>query len=156
MAVSAIPAGYHSLTPYIFVRGATEAIKFYTAAFGATDVLSLPMPDGTIAHAEMKIGDSIFMFSDENPAWGNKGPQTLGGYSGGMCIYLPDVDKAFAKAIAAGAKELRPVMDQFYGDRSGSLIDPFGHMWTLATHIEDVPHEEYAPRMAKWLSEMKM
>ncbi|MCI0701657.1 MAG: VOC family protein [Planctomycetia bacterium] len=146
MPVSAIPPGYHSVTPYITVRGAAKAIEFYKQAFGATEVMRFAMPDGTIAHAEIKIGDSVIMLCDEMPAFGNRGPETLGGASGGLMIYLPNVDAAFAQAVAAGAKVFKPLQDQFYGDRSGSVTDPFGHIWTLSTHIEDVSEEEMKKR----------
>jgi len=131
------------------------AIDFYGKAFGAVELFRMAMPGGGIAHAEIKIGDSTIMMSDENPQWGNKSPKTLGGASGGFAIYLEDVDAAFAKAVAAGATVMRPVMDQFYGDRSGTVIDPFGHTWTLSTHIEDVPPSEFQSRMEKMMSEHK-
>jgi PhnB protein len=149
MPVSPIPAGYHSVTPYITVRGAAKAIEFYKAAFGATEIMKFAMPDGTVAHAEVEIGGSRIMLGDEMPAYGNRGPESLGGASGGLCIYLPNVDAAFAKAVAAGAKVFRPVQDQFFGDRSGTVIDPFGHVWTLATHVEDVSAEEMYRRAAE-------
>jgi PhnB protein len=154
MPVSPIPAGYHTVTPYVTVRGAAKAIEFYKAAFGATEVYRLAMPDGTIAHAEIKVGDSRVMLSDENPAWGNVGPQTLGGTTGGLVIYLADVDAAFNTAVAAGAKVMKPVMDQFWGDRMGTVTDPFGHVWTFATHIEDVSVEEMGRRMAEMMKQM--
>jgi len=146
MPVSPIPPGYHSVTPYITVRGAAKAIEFYKQAFGAIEIMRYAMPDGTIAHAEIKIGDSPVMLSDEMPAFGNRGPESLGGASGGLMVYLPNVDEAFAQAVAAGAKVFKPLQDQFYGDRSGSVTDPFGHVWTLSTHIEDVPEEEMMKR----------
>lgn len=147
MAVAPVPPGYHTVTPYLIVRGAAQAIEFYKQAFGAEEVMRLPMPDGSIAHAEIKIGDSHVMLGEENPAWGNKSPTTLGGTGGGLMIYLPDVDAAFARAVAAGAAVTKPVEDQFYGDRSGSVTDPFGHVWTLSTHVEDVAPEEIQRRM---------
>jgi PhnB protein len=149
MPVSPIPAGYHSITPYITVRGAAKALEFYKAAFGAKEIMRFAMPDGTVAHAEIEIGDSRVMLGDEMPAYGNRGPESLGGTAGGLCIYLPNVDAAFAKAVAAGAKVFKPVQDQFYGDRSGTVIDPFGHVWTLSTHIEDVSPEEMQRRAAE-------
>jgi PhnB protein len=145
--VSNPPQGYHSVTPYMTVRDAKAALAFYAEAFGAEKTMQLDMPDGTIAHAEMRIGDSIVMLSEENEAWGTKGPLTLGGSPMFLMLYVADVDAAFARAIAAGASEVRPVADQFYGDRSGTLKDPFGHQWTLATHIEDVSAEEAQRRM---------
>ena len=156
MSVQAIPHGYHTLVPYLHVPSAAAAIDFYVEAFGAVETLRLTMPGGAIAHAEVKIGDSAIMLGDENPQWGNKSPKTLGGATGGYMIYVDDVDAAFAKAVAAGATLLRPVMDQFYGDRSGTVTDPFGHNWTLATHIEDVPVSEMQSRMDAWLSQHKV
>ena len=149
MPVSFIPAGYHTITPYITVRGAAKALEWYTQALGAKEIMRFAAPDGTVAHAEIEIGGSRVMLGDEMPAFGNRGPESLGGTTGGLCIYLPDVDGAFAKAVAAGAKVFKPVQDQFYGDRSGTVIDPFGHVWTLATHIEDVSEEEMCRRAAE-------
>jgi len=149
MPVSPIPDGYHSVTPYITVRGGAKALEFYKAAFGATEIMRFSGPDGSVAHAEIQIGNSRVMLGDENPAFGNHSPESLGGASGGLCVYLPDVDAAFAKAVTAGAKAFKPVQDQFYGDRSGSVIDPFGHVWTLATHIEDVSLDEMQRRCAE-------
>lgn len=147
MAVKAIPEGYHSVTPYLIVDGAAEAIRFYEQAFGATEVLRMPMGD-KIGHAEVKIGDSHVMLSDEWPDYGKLGPKSRGGSTAGLMIYLEDVDAAFERAVAAGGVVERPVEDQFYGDRSGTIVDPFGHSWTLSTHIEDVPEEEMQRRMA--------
>ena len=141
------PKGYHSITPYMIVRGGVAALDFYAKAFGAEKTMQLDMPDGTLAHAEMRIGDPVVMLSEESAEWGTKGPLTLGGSPMFLMIYVPDVDAAFARAIAAGATEVRPVADQFYGDRSGTLKDPFGHQWTLATHVEDVSAEEGQRRM---------
>lgn len=145
--VSPIPPGYHSVTPYLAQRDCAAAIAFYERAFGARRKLQLDMPGGKIAHAEIEIGDSVVMMSDENPDWGSRSPQTVGGSPASFMIYLPDVDKAFERALAAGGKPLRPVQDQFYGDRSGTLEDPFGYQWTLATHVEDVSDEEVKRRM---------
>ena len=145
--VSPIPEGYHSVTPYLIVDGASEAIDFYCKAFGATEKLRLPRPDGKLAHAEITIGGSHVMLADEVPDMGFRGPQALGGSAVSLLIYVPDVDATFAQAIAAGATEVRPVVDQFYGDRSGTLRDPFGHVWSLATHIEDVPQAEVERRL---------
>lgn len=152
MAVKPIPDGYHSVTPYIYVRGAADAIAFYEKAFGAVELMRLPMPGGMIGHAEIRIGDSVVMLSDEMPEWGNKSPQTLGGTSAGLMVYVPNVDALFAQAVAAGASVHKPLADQFYGDRSGSVLDPYGHNWTIATHTEDVPHEEMAARMDAWIA----
>ena len=146
MAVSHIPEGYHSVTPYLIVDGADAAIRFYAEAFGATEVLRMPMGD-RIGHAEIRIGDSHVMLADEHPDMGYLGPLKRGGATGSLMIYVPDVDAVFARALAAGGKEERPVADQFWGDRMGSLVDPFGHRWSLATHVEDVPEEEMQRRM---------
>ena len=149
MAVKPIPDGYHSVTPYLIVRGAADAIAFYVKAFGAVEIVRMPGPGGKIMHAELKIGDSFVMLADEAPEFMAVGPQTLNGTSVGLCVYLEDVDAAAAKAVAAGAIVERPVIDQFYGDRSGTFRDPFGHKWTLATHKEDVTPEEMKARIAK-------
>ena len=151
MAVPYKPPGYHSVTPYLALRDAKAAIDFYTRAFGAELVLKLDMPDGTIAHAEIRIGDSVLMLAEENAEWGNRSPLSFGGSPVSMMIYVPDVDAAFARALEAGATRVRPVEDQFYGDRSGTLADPYGYQWTLATHIEDVSTEEAQRRMAAML-----
>ncbi len=139
--------GYHTVTPYMALRDCKAAIEFYKRAFGAEKVMQLDMPDGKIAHAEIRIGDSMVMLSEENEEWGNKSPATLGGSPMFLMIYVPDVDAAFNKAIAAGASEVRPVADQFYGDRSGTLKDPYGYQWTLSTHVEDLSQEEVQRRM---------
>ncbi|MGC1187400.1 MAG: VOC family protein [Candidatus Acidiferrales bacterium] len=146
--INPIPRGYHSLTPYLFIKGAASAIDFYKAVFGATERMRMPGPDGRIMHAELQIGDSIVMLSDENPQMGALSPQSIGGTACGLNVYLADVDAATRKALELGAKLVRPVKDQFYGDRSGSIIDPFGHLWSVATHIEDVAPEEMQRRMA--------
>jgi PhnB protein len=147
MAVKPIPDGYHTVTPYITCKGAAKALDFYTTAFGAKEIMRYDM-GGTIGHAEVRIGDSVVMLSDEFPQMGAVSPKTLGGTSFGLCIYLPDVDAAVAKAVAAGCTIERPLQNQFYGDRSATLLDPFGHKWTLATHVEDVSPEEMKRRMA--------
>jgi len=151
MAVKAIPDGYTPLTPYLYVRCSAEAIDFYAKAFGATEVMRLTTPDGGICHAEIDIRGAKLMLSDENAQWGNKSPLTLGGPSSGFALYVDDVDAAFAQAVAAGATVKMTVTDQFYGDRSGSIIDPFGHSWMLATHKEDVPVTEMQARMDAWM-----
>lgn len=148
MSVNPIPEGYHSVTPYLIVDGADAAIRFYGAAFGATEVLRMPMGD-RIAHAEIRIGDSHVMLADEHPDQGHLSPTSRGGPTGSLMIYLPDVDAAFARAVAAGGKALRQPEDQFWGDRMGVLQDPFGHQWSLATHVEDVSGEEMGRRMAE-------
>jgi PhnB protein len=146
--VDPVPAGYHSVTPYLAVDGAAQAIEYYKAAFGAEEVLRMPMGD-RIGHAEVKIGDSHVILADDFPDMGHLGPKARGGTTVSLMIYLPDVDAAFDRAIAAGGTVSRPVEDQFYGDRTGTLVDPFGHQWTLATHVEDVSIEECRRRMAE-------
>lgn len=146
--VKPTPEGYHSVTPYLFVKSAINAIEFYKNVFGATEIMRMPGPDGRIMHAELRIGDSIVMLADENPHMGMMSPQTVGGFSVGLHVYIPDVDAVVQKAVENGAKPLRPVKDQFYGDRSGSILDPFGHLWTVSTHVEDVTPEELKKRMA--------
>jgi len=154
MAVHHRPAGYHDITPYFTVVGVPAAIEFYGKAFGAVEVLRLPMPDGSIAHAEIKIGDSHLMMGEENPQWGNKSPKTLGGTPAGMMLYVENCDEVFARAVAHGATVEMPCTDQFYGDRSGSVIDPFGHKWSIATHKEDLTPEETMKRMEEWTASM--
>jgi len=148
MAVKSVPDGYHTVTPYLIINGAAQALEFYKRAFGAAETVRMPDPKGRIAHAEIKIGDSMIMLADEHPEMGHRGPRTLGGTSVSILLYVPDVDTVFDRAIKAGAKSQRPVADQFYGDRMGTLEDPFGHVWTIGTHIEDVSAEEMKRRMA--------
>jgi PhnB protein len=140
------PTGYYTVTPYLNIRGAAKAIEFYKKAFGAKEKGRLDMGNGQLGHAEIQIGDSRIMLADEAPDWGNKSPDTLGGSSVGICIYVKNVDDFVKKAVAAGAKLERPVEDQFYGDRSGTLVDPFGHRWTIATHIENVSFKQMEKR----------
>jgi PhnB protein len=147
MAAKPIPDGYHTLTPYLIVKGAARALEFYAKALGAKELYRLADPSGKVGHAEMKIGDSPFMLADEFPERGAVSPEGREGRSVSFLIYVPDVDAAFARAVAAGASVVRPVQDQFYGDRSGMLEDPFGHRWTLATHVEDVSPEEMERRV---------
>ena len=144
----AIPDGYRTATPYLIVKGAAEAIEFYKRAFGATETLRMADPQGKIHHAEIRIGDSMIMLADEQPAMGYRSPRSIGGSSVSFLLYLEDVDAVFERAVKAGAKAQQPVKNQFYGDRSGTLEDPFGHVWTVATHIEDVPPEEMRRRAA--------
>jgi PhnB protein len=146
MATKPIPEGYRTATPYLIVKGAADAIEFYKRAFGATEMLRMADPQGKVGHAEIKIGDSVIMLADEHPAMGYRGPRALGGSSVSILLYLEDVDSVFERAVKAGAKALRPVANQFYGDRSGTLEDPFGHVWTIATHVEDVPPAELQRR----------
>src|ERR1700751_4876899 len=146
MAIKAIPEGYRTATPYLIVRGAADAIEFYKHAFGATEMLRMADPQGSVGHAEIRIGDSVIMLADEHPAMGYRGPRSLGGSSVSILLYLDDVDAVFDRAVKAGAKALRPGANQFYGDRSGTLEDPFGHVWTIATHVEDVAPEELKRR----------
>ena len=143
-----IPDGFHTLTPYISVKGATEAIDFYKRAFGARERFRLPGPDGkTVGHAEIVIGDSIVMLADEVPAYGNTSPQTLKGTPVNFALYVENADAAFKRAVDAGARVVRPIADQLYGDRAGCVEDPFGHKWTLMTHKEDVSPEELKQRL---------
>lgn len=144
--VAPIPKGYHSLTPYLIVKGAKEAIAFYANAFGAKEKLRLAMPDGAVMHAEVKIGDSYLMLTEENPEWGAQSPLTLGGNATHVMIYVRDVDTAFARAVAAGCTVEMPVTDMFWGDRYGKLRDPYGHQWSIGTHIEDVPQKKVQQR----------
>jgi PhnB protein len=148
MAVKAKPEGYHSVTPYLIVRGGARAIDYYKAAFGAIEIMRLDAPGDKIGHAEIKIGDSIIMLADENPEWGAKSADAYGGSPVHLMFYVDDCDTVFKQAIKAGGKEVQPLKDQFYGDRSGTLIDPFGHQWTIGTHKEDVSPEEIKRRMA--------
>ena len=145
--VKPIPDGYHSLTPYLIVDGAAEALEYYKKAFGATELFRMDH-GGKIGHAEMKIGDSPFMLADGHPEIGYKGPKAYGGTPVSLMIYVEDCDAIYKQALDAGGTELKPLQDQFYGDRSGTLTDPFGHVWTVATHKEDVTPEEMDKRMA--------
>lgn len=147
-AVKPIPDGYHSVTPYLSISGAAAAIDFYKKAFGAVELFRMDQPDGRIGHAEIKIGDSPIMLADEFPEMSSIGPKTLGGTPVSLMIYVEDVDTVFKTAIEAGAQEQRPVENKFYGDRMGSLIDPFGHIWHVGTHVEDVSPEEMEKRAA--------
>ena len=141
-SVKPVPPGYHTATPYLIVKGAIKAIDFYKKAFGAVELFCMDAPDGRVGHAEIRIGNSPIMLADEFPEIGAKSPETLGGSPVSILLYVEDVDTLFNRAVAAGAKVLRPVTNQFYGDRSGGLIDPFGHSWHISTHVEDVPPDE--------------
>jgi PhnB protein len=147
-----IPEGFHAVTPYLTVKNAGQAIEFYKRAFGARERLRMPMPDGKIGHAELQIRDSIIMLGEECPEHGCVSPQTLEGSPVGLALYVENVDDAFDRAVEAGASVKEPVGDKFWGDRTGSLTDPFGHKWTLLTHVEDVPPEEMKQRMAQAFS----
>ena len=149
MPVSAIPAGYHSLTPYLIVRDAAKAIDFYKNVFGAIETVRMPRPDRKVAHAELRIGDCVLMLADETPEMGIVAPPGGRGSGTSLLIYVPDVDTTFQRAAASGATVERAVQNQFYGDRSGTLVDPFGHTWTIATHIEDVTPDEMRRRMSE-------
>jgi PhnB protein len=152
MAVSAIPEGYRTVTPYLIVKGGAAAIEFYKKAFGAVETVRMPGPGGTVAHAEIKIGDSFVMLADDGDHTLSHSPQAYGGTPVSLVLYVPDVDGLSAQAIAAGAEVLRPVQNQFYGDRSGTFKDPFGHIWTIGTHVEDVSPAEMEKRMAAMMS----
>jgi PhnB protein len=147
MSVKPIPEGYHSVTPYLIVRGGAEAIEFYKKAFGATELFRFPTPDGKIGHAEIKIGDSPIMLADEFAEMGYKGPQSLGGSPVSIMIYVEDVDTIFNQAVTAGATIKEALQDKFYGDRMGTVTDPFGHVWHVSTHKEDVSVEEMQERL---------
>jgi PhnB protein len=153
MAAKPIPDGYHTATPYLIVQNATAAIEFYKRAFGATELMRLTDPRGKVGHAEIKVGDSPIMLADEVPEMSFRSPQSIGGTGMSLLLYVEDVDTQFRQATGAGAKVLRPVQDQFYGDRSGTLEDPFGHVWTLATHIEDVTVEEINRRAESYFQQ---
>jgi PhnB protein len=149
--VSYIPKDYNSVTPYLVVQGASQAIDYYKKIFGATEIMRMPGPDGKIGHAELKIGNSHIMLADENPSMGagHTSAATEGGSPVSLYVYLPDVDDVVKRATAEGAKLLKPIQDQFYGDRSGFIQDPFGHLWGVATHIEDVSPKDMEERMKK-------
>ncbi len=145
-AVKPIPDGYHAVTPYLIVKGGARAIEFYREAFGAKELFRMSQPDGRVGHAEIQIGDSRLMLADENPEIGARSPQSIGGSAVTIYLYVGDVDATVARAVAAGAKLTRPVETQFYGDRNGGLTDPFGHLWYVATHVEEVPADELERR----------
>ena len=148
MSVKAIPDGYASVTPYLIINGAAQAIDFYKKVFKATERMRIPTADGKVGHAEIEIGDSVIMIADECPERGAKGPQAYGGTPVSIHVYVANSDDVYAKAVAAGATQLQPVKNQFYGDRSGGFTDPFGHSWYVSTHIEDVSPDELQKRMA--------
>ncbi len=146
--VQPIPEGYQRITPYLIVNGASDAIQFYSDVLGATERMRMPAPGGRIGHAEISIGDSIVMLADEHPEMGARGPMAYGGSPVGLVAYVEDVDAVFEKATSHGATPVRPLENQFYGDRTGTFDDPFGHRWTVSTHVEDVSPEEMAERMS--------
>ena len=153
MAVKPIPEGYHSITPYLMLKGAASAIEYYKKAFGAEETVRMDGPGGTIGHAELKIGDSVVMMADESPDMGHRGPKSIGGTPVSIVLYVENVDAVWKRALDAGAKTVRPLENQFYGDRMGTLEDPFGHLWSVATHIEDVPPEEMDRRMQEMMKQ---
>jgi PhnB protein len=148
MPVKAIPDGYYSLTPYLVCKGGAKAIEFYANAFGAEEVVRMPGPNGQVMHAEVKIGNSILMLSDENKERGHLSPDSIGGTAASIMFYTDDVDAVFKRAVGLGATAEQPPTDMFWGDRMGNLVDPFGHKWAIATHKEDVSPEEMQKRMA--------
>jgi len=152
-----IPDGYSTIIAYISVRGGIDALAFYKQAFGAEELVRMPMPGGLLGHAEVKIGDSILMLADEmdHPDAIAKSPRTLGGITAGLCLYVEDCDAVFKRAVDAGAKVRRPLTNQFYGDRSGTIEDPFGHCWTISTHVEDVTPDEMRKRMEAFVAQPK-
>ena len=153
MPTKSTPAGYHTVTPTIIVRGAAEAIDFYKRAFGAEEVSRMNGPDGKVAHAEIRIGDSMIMLGDENPEWGMLSPLSTNGTSGSLHIYVDDADATFERAVGAGAKVRNPLEDAFWGDRYGKVTDPFGHEWGIATRIREVSQEEMAKAADAWMAQ---
>ena len=146
--VKAIPTGYHNVTPYLIVDGAAKAIDFYKKVFGATEKMRMPAPGGKVGHAELTLGDSMIMLADESPEMDHRGPHAFKGAAVSLMVYVQDVDATVKTALASGAKTIRPVENQFYGDRMGTIEDPFGHQWYVATHVEDVSQEDLAKRAA--------
>jgi len=155
MSVKPVPSGYHTITPFLTVRDAARAIEFYKQAFGATDRGVMKGPDGKVMHAELQIGDSIIMLSDEFPEFGAKSPEALNGSPMGLHIYIENVDAAFDRAVKAGAHVEMPVAEQFWGDRYGRLRDPFGHKWSIATHTRDLPRDEMKREMDDAMAKMQ-
>ncbi|HEU4564344.1 MAG TPA: VOC family protein [Gemmatimonadaceae bacterium] len=153
MAVKSTPTGYHTITPAIIVRRAAEAIEFYKKAFGAEEVTRMAGPDGTIMHAEIRIGDSIVMLGEENEQWGARSPLTTGSPTGSLHIYVDDADAAFDRAVRAGATVRYPLEDAFWGDRYGKVADPFGHEWGIATHIKDMTDDEIRRAADAWMAQ---
>jgi uncharacterized glyoxalase superfamily protein PhnB len=151
----AIPPGYHTVTPSIVVAGADRALDFYKKAFGAEEIMRFPGPDGTIMHAEMRIGDSVVMLGDEMPEQGGRSPKSIGGTPVSFFVYRENVDAAWQQAVDAGAKTIMPLADQFWGDRTGCLEDPFGHRWWLAQHVQDLTAEELQKNAESFFSQMQ-
>ena len=149
MPVPPVPSGYHSLTPHLICDGAKRAIDWYRKVFAAQVRMCMDQPDGRVGHAELQLGDSVLMLADEFPDLGVRAPKAYGGSPASLMLYVPDVDTVFARALANGARQDRPLQNQFYGDRTGTVIDPFGHKWTIATHVEDVSPQEMERRAAK-------
>ncbi|MGZ4048722.1 MAG: VOC family protein [Bacteroidia bacterium] len=154
--VKPIPEGYHSLTPYLSIKNAEKAIEFYKKVFNAKEIGRLKTPDGKIGHCELQIGDSRIMMAEEISGMGGKSPQTLGGSPIGLCLYVENADEVYKRALAAGAKvdKNMEMKDQFYGDRSGTVTDPFGYSWTIGTHVEDVPYDKMQTRYEDAISKM--
>jgi PhnB protein len=150
-----IPDSYHSVTPYLVIAGAAKAIDFYKKAFNAIEIMRMEDPRGKIGHAEIKIGDSHLMLADEYPDMGYLAPTSLGGSAVSLMVYVDRVDDVFKQALKSGAQEMQPLKDQFYGDRSGTLKDPFGHIWTIATHVEDIAPEEISRRATQYFQNQK-
>ena len=154
MPTNAIPAGYHTVTPYLTLNDCARAIDFYKRAFGAQELMRMDGPPGKIGHAEIKIGDSVIMLADEMPGGGNRAPKSLGGTTAGVFLYVKDVDASYRQAVEAGASADMPPADMFWGDRYGRLTDPFGHSWSMATHKEDVAPDEMRKRMQQQMAKM--
>ena len=152
-SVSPVPVDYHTVTPYLLVAGASDAMEFYEKAFGAQEVMRLQSPDGKVGHAEIKIGDSHVMLADEHPDMDFLGPKSRGGTTVSLLVYVEDVDAIFARAIEAGAEELKPLCDQFYGDRSGTVVDPWGHIWTVASRIENLTVQQVQERFEQFFGD---
>lgn len=154
MPAKHVPEGHHSITPSLILADAAAAIEFYEKGLGAKELFRMSTPEGKVGHAQLLIGDSIVMVADEWPDWGAVSPKTLGGSAVGLHFYVEDSDSVFERAVAAGAEVMQPMTDQFYGDRSGSIIDPFGHRWTISTHVEDVAPEEMERRFRAFMEQM--
>ena len=152
-SVPSVPAGYQSITPYLLIQGAGAAIEFYQKCFDAVEVIRLTDPEGRVSHAEIRVGNSVIMIADEHPEMDFLGPKSRGGTTVSLMLYVDDADQCFQRAIDHGAEELRPLCDQFYGDRSGTVTDPWGHVWTIATHVEDLTPDELRQRFRELMGE---